>query len=283
MTITRQTALWATRGVIAAGAAVLLAACGSAPAGPGAGALNQNGDGGSGRSGFGAGQGFGPGASGQVEAISGKTAQVQNRQLNQQVAVSWTDSTKFTQEVAATRAAVTVGSCVVVRTPVSTSSAAAEPTARPTAITAGSVRITQPVNGTCAGGGGRFGGAGQGAPGGFPSGVPSGFGTPGQFAGGQGRPGGARGFGAFGKVTAVSAGGFTVASTFGGQTRTTTVTTTGSTTYSTTAAASSAAVKVGVCLQATGSADSTGAVTATRVAVSQPVDGTCTGGFGPRG
>lgn len=280
MTITRQTALWTTRGAIAAGAVMLLAACGSASAGTSVDLQGQNGYSGTGQRGFGNGQGFGPGASGQVEAISGKTAQVQNTQLNQQVAVTWTDSTKFTQEVAAAKSAVTVGACVVVRAPAAASSAGATPTDRPTAITAASVRITQPVNGTCAAAvGGRFGGGRQGAP----SGAPSGFGTPGQFGGGQGRPGGVRGFGAFGKVTAVSAAGFTVASDFGGQTTTTTVTTTGSTTYTTTTSSTSAAMKVGVCLQASGSADSTGALTATRVAVSQPVGGACTGGFGPRG
>ena len=276
MTITRQTALWTTRGGLAVGAAVLLAACGSSLASTGAGG-SQGGYGGpGGQGGFGSGQGFGPGASGQVEAVSGSTAQVRNTQLNEQVAVTWTNSTKFTQEVAASKAAVTVGTCVAVRAPQTSSSASASATARPTSIAAASVRITAPTNGTCTQGRGRFGGS--------PTGAPSGFGTPtGQpgSAGGQGR--GFRAFGAFGKVTAVTATGFTVQSDFGGQTSSETVITTGSTTYLTTASATSAAVTMGACLQATGSADSTGAVTATRIALSQPVGGACTSGFGPRG
>lgn len=282
MTITRQTALWTTRGGLAVGAAVLLAACGSSSASTGAGG-NQGGYGGPGGQGsFGGGQGFGPGASGQVGAVSGTTAQVQNTQLNEQVAVSWTGSTKFTQEVASSKAAVTVGTCVVVRAPQTSSSTSANPAAPPTSITAASVRISAPTNGICMQGG-RFGGNG-GQPGGAPSGAPSGFGNgsgqPGQ-TGGQGR--GFRSFGALGKVTAVTTNGFTVQSDFGGQSSTTTVTTTGSTTYLTTANATAAAVKQGVCLQATGSADSTGAVTATRIALSQPVSGACMSGFGPRG
>lgn len=275
MTITRQTALLTTRGGLAVGAAVLLAACGSSSASNGTGG-SQGGYGGQG--GFGSGQSLGPGASGLIEAVSGTTAQVLNTQLNEQVAVSWTSSTKFTQEVAASKAAVTVGSCVTVRAPQASSSttSSASPTVRPTSITAASVRISASANGTCAQGGGRFGGQGVGAP----SGAPSGFGTR------TGQPGQGRSFrslGAFGKVTTVTANGFTVQSDFGGQTSTTTVTTTGSTTYMTTANATSAAVKQGACLQATGSADSTGAVTATRIALSQPVGGACTSGFGPRG
>ena len=273
MTIKRQTALWTVRGGLAVGAAVLLAACGSSANNASGGAGGAGAEGGG--QGFGGAQGgFGPGASGQVEAVSGSTAQVQNTQ--QQVAVTWTASTKFTQEVSASRSAVTVGSCVTVTAPRTSDTSSATPTTRPTEITAATVRITAATNGSCTAGGGRFGGQ-------RPSGAPSGFGTQGaQPGGGQGR-GGFRAFGAFGKVTAVSPSGFTVQSDFGGQSTTTTVTTTGSTTYTTTAAATASAVKEGVCLQATGNADSTGAVTATRITLSQPVSGACTSGFGPRG
>ena len=89
----------------------------------------------------------------------------------------------------------------------------------------------------------------------------------------------------FGKVTAVSAAGFTVSSvrpgTSGSGTTTTavSVTTSSATTYTTTAKATAADVKVGRCLNARGKTDSTGAVTATTVALSTPVDGECGGGF----
>ena len=282
MNITRTTALWTTRGALAVGAVALLAACGSSPAAsndPG-----QSGDSGGYAGPGGSGQGFRPGASGQVAAINGSTAEVQNTQLQQQVAVSWNKSTVFTAEVPASRSAVKVGSCVVVSAPRTTSSGAptAVPTAAPTAITAATVRITPATNGSCTGGFGA-GRRGQG-------GQPGGQFTPrpgSQFSGGgQGRRGGFRGFGAFGKVTSVSASGFTVQSDFGGQSgspTTITVTTTGSTTYTTTATATASAMKQGVCVQAMGNADSTGAVTASRIAISQPVDGACSGGFGPRG
>lgn len=65
-----------------------------------------------------------------------------------------------------------------------------------------------------------------------------------------------------------------------------TVTVTGTTTYSTTAKGSASDVEVGQCLQATGEADDTGAIAATRIAVTAPVDGECgagPGGFALRG
>ena len=54
-----------------------------------------------------------PGASGKVAAVDGTTIQVQSPQ-DGQVAVTWTASTTFTQEVAASLADVKVGDCVVV-------------------------------------------------------------------------------------------------------------------------------------------------------------------------
>ena len=56
-------------------------------------------------------------------------------------------------------------------------------------------------------------------------------------------------------------------------------------TYSTTATADGSALTVGRCVQATGDADTTGAVTAARIAVTDPVDGSCAtaGGFGGQG
>ena len=66
------------------------------------------------------------------------------------------------------------------------------------------------------------------------------------------------------------------------------ITTTGSTTYAQTITATATAAKVGVCIAAAGSADTTGAVQATSITVSQPGPNGCTAigrrfGAGPTG
>jgi hypothetical protein len=61
------------------------------------------------------------------------------------------------------------------------------------------------------------------------------------------------------------------------------VTVTGTTTFTTTQTATASAIVVGQCARATGSADSTGAITATSLTISAPTNGTCTSGFGFRG
>jgi hypothetical protein len=208
-----------------------------------------------------------PGAIGKVAAVADDTAQVQGMQG--QVAVTWTGSTTFTKEVSARLADVKVGSCVAVSSADETTSGSTTP---PSAITAGTVRITQPTNGSCAGGG-RGPGSGPAGPqvnGTPPSGAPSGGGRPQIRAIG----------GAFGEVTAVSGTGFTVSSVAPGSNDKTTVTVTAAaaTTYTTTAPGAASDVKVGVCVQAEGTTDDTGAVTAKTVAVSTPKDGEC-GGF----
>ncbi|GAA4721847.1 hypothetical protein [Nocardioides conyzicola] len=225
-----------------------------------------------------------PGASGEVAAVSGTTAQVQS-QASGQVAVSWTGKTTFTQQVDATLADVTVGSCVVVTTADDGSSGDAS-TAPATEVTAATVRITAASDdGTCGfgGGGQRPAGAPSGMPTDRPSGAPSG--APSGGPGGGGR--GFGGFGTVGEVTAVSATGFTVTATQpgGGESADATstevsVTVGDDTTYTTNAKATAAAVKVGACVNALGESDDTGAVAATSISVSQPVDGACTGGFG---
>jgi hypothetical protein len=144
------------------------------------------------------------------------------------------------------------------------------------AVTATTVRISQPVDGSCQGG---FGGRGS-APLGGPSGMPSGAPPSGAPSGGS--SGGPRAFGgATGAVTAVSADGFTVDSTRPGSddTQSVAVTVSADTTYSTSVDADGSALEVGRCVQATGDADSTGAITATRIGVSDPVDGQCGGAF----
>jgi len=221
-----------------------------------------------------AGGGRSPGGSGEVAAVSGSTAQVKGQ--DSQVAVSWTDSTTFTQQVAATAADVAVGSCVMV-TPADGDSTSTD------AVTAAAVRITEATDGSCSvmggGGGGPQGGQapanGEAPSGERPTDMPSGA------PGGQG---GGRGGFAVGEVTAVTDTGFTVSSQQPGSdtdaATTVTVTTSADTTYTTTAAATASDVTVGVCVTSRGDADDTGAITATSIAVTQPVDGACTTGFG---
>lgn len=212
-----------------------------------------------------------PGAIGKVAAVDGSTAQVQGMQ-DGQVAVTWTASTTFTKQVSATLSDVKVGDCVLVGSADQGSTGSTTPPAK---VTAATVRITQKTNGSCGIGrpGGADGSSGSGPQlnGQPPSGAPS--------PGAGGRPQ-VRGFGgAVGEVTAVSGTGFTVASvTPGSQDRTTVDVTVGSTTtYTTTAPGAASDVKVGTCVQADGDTDDTGAVTATRIAVSPPEDGQCGG------
>jgi hypothetical protein len=228
-----------------------------------------------------------PGASGEVAAVSGSTAQVQSQQSGQ-VAVTWTKDTTFTAQVDAALEDVTVGSCVTVTSADDTASGdATEPA---TEVTAATVRVTEATDDGCGFGGGGGGGAMPGGgerPEGMPTDMPSDMPTdlpsdmPSDMP--SGAPGGMRsgGFGTAGEVTAVSADGFTVSATTPGSDETTEVTVTvdGATTYTTTAAAKASAVTVGACVTARGDSDDTGAVTADTISVSQPVDGECTGGF----
>lgn len=203
-----------------------------------------------------------PGAVGRVAAVADRTAQVQGMQG--QVAVTWTAGTAFTTQVAATLADVKVGACVFVGSADQASSAS--PT---TTVAATMVRITQPVDGTCGPtmrGPVQGSGPQQGAP---PSGSPAGGQRP-QFRGMGG---------AVGKVTALSTAGFTVASTRPGSENATSVavTVSGSTAYTKTVVGAASDVKVGVCVQAEGAADDTGAITATRIAISPAQGGQCDG------
>jgi hypothetical protein len=216
-----------------------------------------------------------PGASGTIAAVSGKTLQVQSPQ-NGQVAVSYTGKTAFSQQVSASLSDLKVGDCVMA------ASSAASGDASDT-VAADSVRITPAVKGSCAMGGGRAGGPGAGPGGERPSGAPTDrpSGAPSGGPGGAGRPGGA-----FGTVTKVSSDGFTVKQSRPGSSdsaaTTTTVTVTSKTTFSTTAKATAAAAKVGRCATAMGKTDDTGAVTASSISLSDPVDGECTAAFGRR-
>jgi hypothetical protein len=136
--------------------------------------------------------------------------------------------------------------------------------------------ITQPVNGTCNGGFGGLNGSGTPGPGGppsgaFPSGAPSG--------------GFGRGFGNFaratGKVTAVAGSTMTVVGATRSGSISYTVTVDPTTMYTTTGSGTAASLAVGKCVIAFGSTGSTGAVAATRIAVSPASSAGCTtAGFG---
>ena len=263
-------------------AVLSLAACGGSsstggqPSGPASGPASSGASGGL--------AGRNPGASGMIAAITGKTLQVRNR-TDGQVAVTYTAQTAITAQVAASLADVQVGSCVTV-TPVLSGSGAPSAGSGTASggstgpLAAGSVRIGQPIDGKCVGGFGTM--RPGGAAGGFSSSRPSDLPTTSPGGSGSGGPGG-RGlaFGAIGTVTAVSVTGFTVASQAPGtsSSRDITVTVSGSTTYSITRPGTAATLKVGACVIATGRTDDTGAVTADRLVVSAPVDGSCAGGF----
>jgi uncharacterized protein DUF5666 len=196
----------------------------------------------------------GPAASGTVAAISGNTMQVQNPQAGQ-VAVTWTSSTKFTHQIATTLAAIETGDCVTAVAPAGTSFDA-------TSFTATSLMVSP--DGCNIGNGPRP----SGGPPGFPSGArPSGF-PSGRFRAGAI---------ATGKVTSVGDNTLVIAARQFGRSGTSekTVTVTSHTKITTDAATTATSVKVGKCVTAEGKADSTGAVAATEVRVTDPVNGQC--------
>ncbi|MCW2726058.1 MAG: hypothetical protein JWN35_2979 [Frankiales bacterium] len=212
-----------------------------------------------------------PGVSGLVAAIEGSTLQVQD--TSAQTAVVYTAATAITATVPGTVSDVTVGVCATVR---GAASGGASPA---TSLTATSVTLSRPVNGSCTAGFGGTGGPGR--PGGTPpSGASPGAGARGRAAGGGGA----------GKVTAVNGGTFTLASigfgaqgsTGGSSTTPLVVGTTPTTTFSTQQRATSASLKTGECVTARGAADSSGTVTATSIAVRPAVNGACTTGFAAR-
>jgi hypothetical protein len=213
-----------------------------------------------------------PGTSGLIAAIQGATLQVQT--ADAQTAVTFSAKTAITDVVKATAAAVQPGACVSVRDSTATASAPASPAS---SITATSVTVSSPVGGTCVSG---FGGGRRGAP---PAGTaaqprPSFSPRPGGFRGGGG---------AFGTVASVSGSTFTVSSTAPGaaggaaSTRTITVTETPATTYTADEKATAAALKVGSCVTARGTTDSTGTLAATALSVRPAVNGSCTAAGGP--
>lgn len=227
--------------------ALAVAACGSSSSG-GTGAATSSGPAAPG------GQRGGPAAAGTVAAVAASSIEVQNT-TDGQVTVNFSGTTKFTNRIAGTLADVTVGSCVVV-------SGTGQP------ITAKTVEVTIASAGGCGVGGGmrpQNGGASR----------------PNRATGTPGGPGGNRnGSRAAGKVTAVSAAGFTLAEEnrqTGAETEVT-VTVDGGTSYTKAVTVDASALKVGECVTANGKTDDTGAVTATAIAISQAGANGCAAG-----
>lgn len=216
-----------------------------------------------------------PGVSGLVAAIAGKTLQVQG--ASTQTAVTYNTKTRFTATIAGSAADVKVGSCVTVTEPTSTAASSPTTSTPATKVTAGRVSVTAAVNGSCVRGGGFGGGFGGARPSGSPTFTPTPRASDAPGAG-QGRRAGGFG-GTSGKVTSVSGSSFVVASTGFGQAATTTsvtVTTSPTTTFTTTQTATSTAVATRKCVTALGTADSTGALTATSISVRPAENGACT-------
>ncbi|HVD88872.1 MAG TPA: DUF5666 domain-containing protein [Jatrophihabitantaceae bacterium] len=228
-------------------------------------------------------RGVRPAAQGTIAALAATSMEVQSPQSGQ-VTVTFGPKTAFTQTSAAAKASVVVGTCVAAVAARSQSSGSAAPStpapsasppARVTSFTAATVVITQRANGTCNGGFGGLNGsaAPSGAPSGaFPSGAPSGGFGRGGFGGFAAR--------ATGKVTAVTASTMTVVGSTRSGPITYTVSVDPSTMYTATGSGTSASLAVGQCVIAFGPTDSTGAVAATRIAVSPASSSGCTVGFG---
>ncbi|MGA2835605.1 MAG: hypothetical protein ABSF84_03310 [Acidimicrobiales bacterium] len=227
-----------------------------------------------------------PGASGTIAAVNGTSLEVQNAESGQ-TTVNYTASTTIRQITTTSASAVTVGSCISAFGKPTTTSSSSTPFGEP--ITATTVSISQPTSGSCSRGG--FGGFGGGTrPGGTRPGGTGSFHGFGGTAGNGSRPaGGAFAGGSFGaasgQVTAVNGSVVTVDETDPRTQKASSVAVTlsGTTTFSTTVTATSSAIVVGQCARAVGTADSTGAVTASSLTISAPTNGTCTSGFGFRG
>ncbi|MTD56330.1 DUF5666 domain-containing protein [Amycolatopsis pithecellobii] len=191
----------------------------------------------------------GPAASGTIAAVAGSSIEVQNP-ANGQVTVNFSSSTTFTDRVPAALSDVTAGSCVVV-------------SGTGTPVVAKTVQISTADNDTC----------GTGGPGMRPQ---NGSSRPSRPSGAP-RPSGMNARGAFGKVTAVTGGGFTVSqdNRQTGAATSVEVTVDSATTYTKSESATPNALKVGECAVATGTADDTGAVTARMISLSQPDPGGC--------
>jgi hypothetical protein len=224
-----------------------------------------------------------PFTTGMLAGLTGSTLAVQARNGNNTTVVV-TSSTSYLQTTSASASDIAKGDCVRV---VGTGSASS-------GVQASTVVITKPTSKGCTrnpagparrgagAGGGRFGNGTPGS-GGPPFTSPNG--TPFTLPGGSTVPSNVAA--AFGTVSSVSGQQLTVNSQVPqtnkkskAKTRTVTVTLTGSTTLSQTIKAAESNLAVGSCVSANGTADSLGTITAKSVTISQPVNGSCAGGFG---
>ncbi len=221
-----------------------------------------------------------PFTTGMLSGLTGSTLTVQARNGNNTTVVV-TSSTGYLQTKSASASDIAKGDCVRV---VGTGSATS-------GVSASTVVITQPTskgctrapNGGAAGRGAGAGRFGNGTPGSTPFTSPNG--TPFTLPGGSTLPSNIAA--AFGSVTSVSGQQLTVKSQVPQtnkksktKTRTVTVTLTSSTTVTQTVKGAESDLAVGSCVSANGTADSLGTITAKNVTISQPVNGSCGGGFG---
>lgn len=221
------------------------------------------------------------GTNGLIAAITGSTLQVQGS--SGQTAVTWTDATAFTRQVAVPASEVTVGACVV---------GFGQSAEGSDAVTVSALTLSDPVDGACQGGfgGGRGDGAMPGPGATPPAGragatPPPGMRSPGAGAtppampsgAPTGAPGGMPGTPVAGTVAAVDGSTLSVTRTAqDGTTSTVTVTLAADATVTATRAAQASDAAVGQCASAQGTTDSTGAVTATSIRLSEATDGACT-------
>jgi hypothetical protein len=216
-----------------------------------------------------------PFTTGMLAGLAGSTLTVQARNGNNTTVVV-TSSTSYLQTTSASASDIAKGDCVRVAGTGSASSG----------VQASTVVITKPTSKGCtrnpAGTGRRGAGAGGGR---FGNGTPGSGGTPFTLPGGGTVPSNVAA--AFGTVSSVSGQQLTVKSQVPqtntkskAKTRTVTVTLTGSTTLSQTIKAAESNLAVGSCVSANGTPDSVGTITAKSVTISQPVNGSCTGGLG---
>ncbi len=219
-----------------------------------------------------------PGTSGTIASVTGTTLEVQNPTTGQ-TTVTYSSSTVLTKTIASTASAVIAGVCVnALGTPTATgSSTSTSFFGRP--VTATTVTVSQPVNGSCTSAAGAGGFGGRRFPGGAGGGVPANGATgPARF------PGAAKFATASGIVTSVANGVAEVSATnrASGSTVSIPVTLTSATTYLQNTTATATDLVVGQCARAVGTMNSIGAVAATRISISAPTANGCTtrGRFG---
>jgi|GEM_PF-3878087 len=237
-----------------------------------------------------------PAASGKIAQVTASYIEVQSTDV--QTTVNYNADTVITAQVATTSAAVITGACVSLTSEAAPTVSPGTASTSAAPVTASTVQIIPTSNGTCSfAAASGFAGLGAGtnrAPGsGGPTNRPSArpsvsrSGGPGAFGRG-GAFGGTRVIG-----TVVSVAGSTVVvdeTTFSRPTGSSasasptpstqprTVVLAATTTYTTTQKSTAAALVTGQCAIVQGPADSTGAVTATDIAVTDPVNGSCFGG-----